>query len=207
MPLLLIIATLSPLLPLIIGIKKKLTLLWIYILTGFTFDCLMMFLKRVMNYKIYPLGNLFVIIELILIYHIYKPKLFRNKALFFIILIGLELFFITTTISNSIYDFNALGASVLLVSYIILSVAGFFKILQNEQILFIERSSFFWFNSAILIYSAANLLVFLFKDYLVEYDNEFFIQLWTNFFRVISIVKSILFAFALSPKTTEHAYK
>lgn len=207
MPLLLAIAIFSPVLPLMVGFKKRWTLLWTYVLIGFIFDVIILIAKSDKHLNAYSIGNLYVIFEFIIIALLYQKIVLKKNIILFISLIFIALFYIINTLSKSIYDFNAFGASFFLVTYIFLAISGFYKIMQNEQILFIERSSFFWFNVAILMYATGNLLVFLFKDYLIEYDNHFFIQLWTNFVRVLVILKSVLLAFALSPKSMDHAYK
>jgi hypothetical protein len=202
-PILLIISILSPLIPLVVGIKKRFTLLWLYVITGFIFDCIVVVLKRGLHLNQSPATNLFVVIEFILVSILYKHKIINRTVPFYIFVFSLALFFVANTLSNTVYTFNTFGASFFSFSFIVYSISGFYVILSKQRVLFLEKSSFFWMNVAFIIYASGNLFLFLFKDYLRETNDEFFLMLWRSVFQILNISKNIFLALALSPKTTD----
>jgi hypothetical protein len=181
LPILLIFSILCPLIPLIAGIKKRFTLLWLYVMTGFCFDLVVVTQKRLLHVNQHPASNLFVLVEFILI-----------SALF-----------VADTLNKTIYDLNAFFASFFSLAYILYAITGFYVVLQKQKVLFLEKSSFFWINVAFLVYASGNLLLFLFKDYLRQNNAEFFGLLWHTFFLVLNISKNIFLAIALSSKTVD----
>lgn len=201
MKLFVIISILSPLFPLIAGFRRRFTLLWLYVLTGFSFDLLITLIRRVLHWPHYLAANLFVLAEFLLVSFIYKDKIFKKPALFYSFTGLLSLFFIATTYEKAVADFNTFGSSFFSFSYIIYGIAGLYTLLQEQKVVFLEKSSFFWVNVAFIIYASGNFLLFLFRYYLQENDLELYKLLWSTFFLSLNVVKNILLGIALSKKT------
>ncbi|RYD56594.1 MAG: hypothetical protein EOP56_11115 [Sphingobacteriales bacterium] len=190
----------SPLLALVAGYRRRFTLLWYYALAGLFFDLLLLVLKRGLEVNHLWAANLFVLTEFLLLTFYYREQLFKNRALFSSLVFLGSAFFITTTALKSIFAFNAIGASVFFLAYIIYGILGLYKMLQAQDELFLERSSFFWVNVALIIYASGNFLLFLFMDYLRQHDDKMLLMLWASTFQVLNIIKNMLLGIALSKK-------
>jgi hypothetical protein len=191
----------SPLIALVAGYRQRFTLLWYYVLAGLFFDLLLPLLKRGLEVNHFWAGNLFILVEFLMISFYYRERIFRNKLLFgSIVLIG-SMFFITSTTVKSVFAFNAFGASVFFFVYIVYGIVGLYKMLQAQNELFLERSSFFWVNVAFIIYASGNFLLFLFMDYLRQHDDKTLLMLWATSFQILNIIKNIVLGIALSKKS------
>jgi hypothetical protein len=183
-----------------VGRKKYLTLLWLYVITGFLFDLLIILFNRVYHINSFPVGNLFLLTEFILISLLFRKHLYRNNFLFVIITAGLSLFFILTTYRSYQTDLNTFSASFFSSTYLVYSIVGLFIILREQKDIYLERSYLFWLCVAFLIYASGVLFIFLFKDYMRGVDDEFFKTLWKTFFRILNIIKNLTLAFAIYRK-------
>lgn len=190
----------SPLIALAAGYRQRFTLLWYYVLAGLFFDLLLPLLKRGLEVNHFWAGNLFVLLEFLMIAFYYRGKIFRNKLLFGGVAVAGSIFFISSTITKSVFVFNAFGASVFFFTYIIFGIIGLYRMLQAQNELFLERSSFFWVNVAFIIYASGNFLLFLFMDYLRQHDDKILLMLWATTFQILNIIKNILLGVALSKK-------
>jgi len=90
-------------------------------------------------------------------------QMVRLSAISIMIFAIINLFFIQKAQFNS-YSFT-LNASLALV----LSVLFFYRLISTLPTLAIHRLPMFWFNTAFLIYSASNIVLFIFRAYL---DND-----------------------------------
>lgn len=196
------LSILSPLIPIVAGIRQRYTLLWYYALAGLFFDLLLLLLKRGLEVNHLWAGNLFVLLEFLLVSLYYRDKIFRSRLLATFVIVAGSVFFTSSTLAGSIYSFNPFGASVFFLTYIIYGILGLYKMLQAQNELFLERSSFFWVNVAFIIYASGNFLLFLFMDYLRQHDDKTLLMLWATTFQVLNIIKNVLLAVALSKKTS-----
>lgn len=98
------------------------------------------------------------------------------------------------------------GGSFFAFTYILYSILGFYAILKEQKIIYLERSWFFWLNVAIIIYASGAFLLFLFKSDLVRINEKFYLKLWNNIFLILNTVKNLLLAVALYyyPKRKDH---
>ncbi len=199
----LIISISSPLIALIVGRKKRYSTLWFYVLVGLSFDLLLVFLKRVLHTHHLWAGNIFILIEFLFISFIYKQNLIKNNFIFYLLITILSMFFIVNTLQKSVYDLNTFGGSFFYLAFIFYSIFGFFLLLKEQKVPSLEKSSFFWINVAFIIYSSGNFLLFLFKDYLQQNENELFLLLWSSFFLILNILKNTFLGIALSTKTLD----
>ncbi len=195
---LLIISIFSYLVPIFWGIKNRFTLLWLYAVTGFTFDLLVTSLKRILHINYHWATNLFVLIEFILIAFLYKDKIYKQKLSFLILNGSICCFFIITTLYKSLNELNTFGYSIFLFSYILYGIFGLLTILKKQEIVFLEKSSFFWMNVAFILYASGDFLSILFTDYAHKNAPELFVFLWSISFKVFNILKNLLLAKALS---------
>lgn len=194
---LLYLSILSPLIPLLSGIKKRLSLLWLYPLVGLIFDLLVFYFKRVAHVNHSIAGNLFILTEFWLISLLYRQKIFASKVAFIILTTTLSSGFIGTLFIRTISDFNIIGTSIFSLTYITYGIFGFYNLLKNQEEVYLERSSFFWLNTGLTIYASGNLLLFLFMDYLFKINRELFLSAWFSIFQILNITKNILIAVAL----------
>lgn len=198
MPLLLILSILSPLVAIIAGFgTRKQTLLWYYPLTGFVFDVTISFLKRGLHMSHKWPANIFILAEFILISCIYRKHLFRSRKAFILFVTGFSLAFTAHTLSYSLLEFNKTGSSIFTFIYIIYGIYGLYTILKKQDVIYLEKSWFFWLNVALIIYASGNFLLFLFRDYMVRENRELYLLLWKNVFLTLNIIKNLLLAVSL----------
>lgn len=125
--------------------------------------------------------------------------------------------------------FNGFNAAILCLNYMVLSISAYFFIMRSQRNYFLERSSFFWGTTAILIYATGVFLLFLFTGYLVsrntelskslllmpqspdsmeaadiksaiKSNNHIISILWNDINNVLFLVKMVLFTIALRSK-------
>jgi len=112
----------------------------------------------------------------------------RYKKLF----LAAAIFFPTFAVSNLLFgqqnDNNTYSQalrSIILIAYCILYC---YRLLVDLPVQHLQRVPMFWFNSAILIFNAGTLFLFLFTSYLVEVLNNDLLIYWT-FHNILSIVQ------------------
>lgn len=196
------ISVVSALMPLFFGRKQYSTPLWIYILVGFSFDLLLILLKRILHIDHQWISHLYIPTELILISLYYRSYFFKSSNAFYTIILAGLLFYILTTLYGSEfsrYHVNGVGASGLLLLYIAYSILGFHKILKEQTIVRLENSSFFWANAAFLLNSSGSIIIFICIDYLVIEDKTLLYTLWI-FKNILNVIKNIMLTRALTLK-------
>lgn len=102
------------------------------------------------------------------------------------IIVGLTILFtiINNLVINSIYQFSMVGILTKSTALIICCLVYFFTIFREEKVIYIEKTSSFWFNSALLIYFSGSLFTFL------TYD---LIKTW-SFHNICNTLKNLLIA-------------
>lgn len=199
MPVLLIASIVSPLIPIFIGIrKKKYVLLWVYSITGFSFDILITLLKRYFHVSYQWPTNIFMLLEFLIISFIYRDRIFKNyRAFFQLFILALSLYFVFRTISKSVYVFNMYDSCFFSLSYMVYSITGFNAILKERQVVYLEKSWFFWLNIAFVVYASGVFFLFLFKEDLKKADLQLYLLLWNNIFCLLNVFKYCIIAVAL----------
>ena len=197
---------LSPLLPLTVGFKQRKTLIWLYALLGFTFDLFSLLARAYTQHFNISLNlslaeNLFMIIEFTLISFYYKNKIFKNNS-FYPALITLILLFTISTANHYNVMFSFIGGTIFDFACIVYAVFGFYTLLIKKQVVFLDKSPFFWVNVALLIYCTGNFLVFLFGEYFMKSNKEFMSDLWI-FHNILNIIFSSLIAVSFFKRNTE----
>jgi hypothetical protein len=130
---------------------------------------------------------------------LYKKKVFYKKNTFFFVLLilGLLFFISHTTQTHNWFKLNRKGISILTLVYIINCIISFHNILREQKVIFLEKLSFFWVNTALLLYSSGAFFLFLIYDDLNNKEQK---MLWGTVFLSLNILKNILLGIALSKK-------
>jgi hypothetical protein len=113
--------------------------------------------------------NVFTVLEFTLLTLFYKhffSSFFRSTMFYFLIGGFLVLATVETFIINDIYTMGNISTSVEALLCIFYSVVSFFLIMKNLVYDNLLKIPFFWINTAVLIYFAGNLFLFLFSTYL-----------------------------------------
>lgn len=200
--LVLVLSILSPLFPIIRGAQyKNYNVIFLYCVASFCTDLLATTLKRGFHLNNAWPANVFEVIEFTLFLLYYKNKVFTSNTLFYSVFCsGILFFLLSTTFGSGWLTLNRTGISIMLCVFIVLSIAGFYKILKEQKILQLEKDSFFWVNVAILTYSSGAFFLFLGADAIRSIDKQLMIKLWYTFFVSLNILKNILLGIALSKK-------
>ncbi len=77
-----------------------------------------------------------------------------------------------------------------------LALRYFYLVLKELKIPHIERSFMFWFATAILLYFSANLLLFIYSNYIVGEDSRTFLEVWA-IHAFLNILLYLLYTVAL----------
>lgn len=199
---LLLISILSPLIPIIAGFRNRSNTLWWYSICSILNDCMIPVIRKTLGAEISVSSNIFAICEFILLLFYYKNRVFRRDTLFyFVLFVNIFLFLALTSSDTGWLTLNRLGISIFMIQYIGLSIAGFLTILRQQKIVFLERSSFFWSNVAILTYSSGAFFLFLFTIHITDSEDWLALyRLWGTLFLSLNILKNILLGIALSKK-------
>jgi len=202
MRMMLLLSTLSPIIPLTAGWRKRNGYLWYYALVGLCFDAMPYLSKNWFQMGFHWLGNVYLLVEFMMLSIYYRNKVFRSKTLFlFTLATGLTIFIISTSAQeNGWRSFNYDATSFLNLFYLLLAMAGFYTLLRDQKTFFLERSSFFWVNVTILIYTSGNFFIFLLRNNIEANDPKFMDLLWARGFLSLNILKNMLLAIALYKK-------
>jgi len=195
-------------LPLIFGWKKIRNSLLVFFGLNFTSEListiLLIFkvhtsLKDTFHY------NLILLITSISVLSFYS-SLYKIPKQWFLLILGLYfLFFVGSTFYffDSFYEFNTYAYSLLHAIVIVFTTIGFYKIFKAEALIFIEKSAFFWLNSAFLIYASGSIIVTIFSKYLIDRNPELQSFFWNYLFGTVNIVFYSLSAYAFTLKDDE----
>ena len=184
----------------LLGLKQRFTLLWFYAATGFFIDLLSTSIKLAFHNNPNWLYNVFVLSEFLFISFFYRRIIFRNNYLFLFLTGGFALFFALQSVIYFPNNFNTFGASIFCAVYIVYGILGFYQLMKRQESLFLGNSFFFWANTGIFIYAASTFLIFLFRYYMQEKDDNLFNTIWKTFFMIVNIQRYLLIGIALYKK-------
>lgn len=140
-------------------------------------------------------GDIFMFIQFTTLFYIFSLQ-FERKSIFkvtysvVVLFYGLTLLFVDG--AAAIIRSSAISSLVL----IVVSIAFFFKLLNELKVVNIHRLPVLWISFATLFYYSGNFFVFLASSYL-EQDPKAFILFWMWVHNALNITKNILFAVAL----------
>jgi hypothetical protein len=187
--------------------RKERSVLWSYALACFTADALSFTFRQFhINHSI--VSNLFLITEFVLIATYFKLILIgkSHKYAFLAIVSTVCLLFAWRTVVNTIRAnsdaeaFNYKDAAWFSVCYMLLSIAGLYKVMSEMETVRIEQSPLFLSCVAILLYASGTLFPFIYKDIVLHTEPEFEQfkkKIWPYFFLPLNIIKNVLLAFSL----------
>lgn len=193
----------SPLFVLYAGRKEK-ALLWWYALAAL-FSDVSGLVSMLSHFKIPGHGNIFMVIELCFI-TAYFNRVYKKRWLITLLCFVLVFFFFyhqlflrqyDTTVPYSRYRVDLTAGALFYLLYIILSIAGFYKLVTGPLIDNILRSGFFWVNVTFLIYASGVFFMFMFAETIRKQDVALGAMLWSTLFCGLNITKNILLAKAL----------
>lgn len=198
------ISTLAPLFPLIVGcIRRQGGIIWWYCLISLVTDLATYYIRWELHLATSLPGNIFALAEFCCILFFYKNKVFHRDTLFYsVLLCGCLFFLASTTFDTGWLKLNRMGISVFLISYILLGLIGFYTLIKEMRVTFVEQSSFFWTNTAIFLFAAGAFFMFLATANIkiTAHDREALAKLWATLFQCINILKNILLGIALMKK-------
>lgn len=179
-----------------IGIKKNksyLIPLFIFINVSFLEEIFLGVINY-LNYNNLYVIRIFTIIEFILIslfYHIFFRQFMKNKSILFVISLFLIVAFIDYKFNGLELEDNfcATFKSIVLTIYALFAFLYVMKYLVFENLL---ASSFFWFNTAILVFYSGRLLLVAFGNYLSKEDPSIYLIMYTVINSVLAISYNIL---------------
>ncbi len=194
----LLLSILSPLFPLFTGWKNKRSYMWIYALLGIGTDLAVYLSKHYFHTSYYWMGNLFLLSEFLLISFYFRSKIFKSSLVFLGVNMGICIFYILYMLLSTSYAdrFNYTASSLFNLYYILLTIAGFYVLIKEAKLLPAERSSFFWVNTALLVYSAGNFFIFLLRNKINHTNPEIMLILWSAIFLSLNIAKNLLLGIA-----------
>lgn len=197
-----LLSILSPLYPLIAGHKRRSSPLWYAMLASLCAGLGIAFLRLVLHINYYWPVNIYLLIEFILLSLYYKKEAFPMKTSFnfFFVLFPAAFLMHTICIARGGNGFNIAGANLFHLAYVLFSLLGFYRLLREQKISLLEKSSFFWANTALLMYASGNLIIALLRHNVAEAGTEAMMIAWQYIFLSLYMLKNILIGIALSRK-------
>jgi hypothetical protein len=185
--------------------KKRNSLLWFYAITGLLFDIL---ISLIVNNHLYKtiFADLFYLAEFLFISQYYRQNSGGTINKYFkYIVVSIPLLFIGYNLIKTDFQHLSLGFSLsaavfFYLVYIVYSIYGFYTIVKEQKIIFIEKSSFFWANVAFLIYGSGMFILILFYDFLEVTDLALLNHLWQPITCSINILEYLVLTLALTSK-------
>lgn len=105
------------------------------------------------------------------------------------------IFFITFAVSNLLFgqqnDINTYSQAVRSIILICYCILYCYRLLVDLPVQHLQRVPMFWFNSAVLIFNAGTLFLFLFTSYLVEVLNNDLLIYW-SFHNILNIIQHLI---------------
>lgn len=189
-------------LPIIFGYKKRYSLLWLYAITGFIFDIFISFVFYKDPSVKHPLANVFIWVEFCFIYSYYYAKLKEEYSISRYVVLFAAILIVSYSIiffRVNFLIFNSPGAAFFCILYILFSIAGFLEILKQQEIVFLNKSEFFWVNVAFIINSSGVFLLLLTAMYFNTHAQKTISKLWP-LVGVLNTMKYTFITFGLKAK-------
>ncbi|MBA2613604.1 MAG: hypothetical protein H0U95_16700 [Bacteroidetes bacterium] len=193
------LSALFVILPVIIGRRNKnfippsIKPLYYLLYISFAFDAFGITLNE-LNINNMFLGYFFTAIEFIFLITVYRRFFNIGNSLFYPIAGSFFLMVMGEAFYSSLYQYNSLSAGTESTILILCSLLAFYRVMQTmmfERDLLSEP--FFYINTAILIYFAGDLFLFLMSSYLQTHRAKQFPELYL-FHSVFHVVYYVLIA-------------
>lgn len=198
-PLITIISIFSPLIPVILGYKRRDNLLWIYSLIGLLCNVFLWFQTPSQLFLIKAVtANLFVVTEFILFSTFFFRHFGTSIKIRWLFESVFAILFIALCAYSGYDKFNAIGSAVFCLIYICFSLWGFMSLIKGSNHVHIQRSGFFVVNAAMLIYASSVFFVFL-TGFIFQ-DIKLKLQLWHWVVEPMNAFKYLLIGISLTLK-------
>jgi hypothetical protein len=120
-----------------------------------------------------------------------------RKATFGLIIGGLAVYFLVFSPFN-FKEWNAFGSALFSLSYIVLSILVFRKLMLDLESKNILHSFTFWVTLAFFMYASLNFFVFVMMKTIHSADPKTFGKIWTLVFTTSNITKNVLISIGFS---------
>lgn len=181
-------------------LDKTLKIVTLYLLVSFLFDVGFWLVQRTTQNDM-PMVHLYLIISLGFFSVIYYR--FFIKMIFKRISISLSIVALLILLYNAlkIWEYPTVSNTALSIFLIVLSLIGFYQLLNRQEFMYIEKQGIFWINAGILFYSAVNIFFFMLLFQLPKEvrGNVFVIHSLTN------IIANLLYSTGLLCKPQKTA--
>lgn len=169
------------------------TLRWLLIV-GLVSDVLGSILGSLAIHNLW-VGDVFMFVQFTVLLYIFSRQ-FQRKSIFIAMYAAIVAFYLCAFLFLgqavvTLVQSNAVDGLLL----VIISIAFFYKLLNELKVTNIHRLPILWISFATLFYYSGNFFVFLASGYL-EQDPDTFILFWM-LHNVLNVIKNILFAIAL----------
>ncbi len=146
-------------------------------------------------------GNVYFIIELFLLFMIFrgvflKAKILSTIKLYVILLTGMTLLYNTFVIGW--FSLNMIFRVIESFTIILFALGYYFFTLNDVKVEKLERDSMFWISTAVLIYFSGNLFLFVVNNYLVaNQSSKLYYSLWAIIHSTTYLITYSLYAIAI----------
>lgn len=195
--LLYLFSVISILLPIWIGRRVR-SLLWYYVL--FSGVCDGLFLLYLFPAHLYWLDNTFLATQFVLVNAYFIQELLpkgERRTLAWVLVGCITAAFLFYTIRQGFWDVNYPAGAVLIGLLIIPVLGGFYDIMRREQVLHLERSPFFIFCAAFLLYVSGSFLIMVYAPRFKTEDHRALVLMWVSIHNSLNILKNGAIARAL----------
>ena len=197
--LLTLISAFSALLSFLAGMKTK-GVLWAYMLTSCVYDSFLFSLQLRSGTDWFWTRNFFLPLEYSFISVYYKKEVFDRSMTFNAACATVLVLFLTPVALSpkGWLAFSYPGALALNAYYILLALSGYRMLFREQKSSFLEKSPFFWANTAIAMYAAGGLLLCLLQGIAA---HPVMPRVWPYLFLALNILKNILTGIALTRRS------
>ncbi len=192
-----ILSVASPLVPILTGIRVR-GLLWYYVLLSGLCDGLT--ILRLFPETPHWNGNIFLAAQFVLVNAYFIQELLpkgERRTLAWVLVGCITAAFLFYTIRQGFWDVNYPAGAVLIGLLIIPVLGGFYDIMRREQVLHLERSPFFIFCAAFLLYVSGSFLIMVYAPRFKTEDHRALILMWVSIHNSLNILKNGAIARAL----------
>lgn len=147
--------------------------------------------SRVFSIPNLYLGDAYMFLQFSVLFYIFNQHFGRKKLFGITYVILIVFYFIDFLLFKNFSLATAIASLVL----IIVSIAFFYKLLNELKVYDIHRQPILWISFATLFYYSGTLFIFLARNYL-EGVPDSYLMIWMAH-NIINIVKNVLFSVAL----------
>jgi hypothetical protein len=149
------------------------------IVAGFITEVLNLYflIRNQNNYLVIRCYTFFEISLITYFYYSFFRKHFNSKWFLLIILIFPFIALIDYNL-NGDENFDNYAVAFEAISFSIISLWAFYYLMKKVLFENLTNEPFFWFNCGVLLYFGANLVLFIFDNYLLKYRTSGHIALW-----------------------------